>query len=101
MSVILWALVLMSVLSGAISLALANANREAEEATRAVLRRHGMVGAPGGCILAVLGFLNLGLWIALAISAGDWRFAAISAVPFSLSTIGRLVSRAKRTEISS
>jgi len=86
----IWILLMLSVFQGALALATLNANAELRQISREIFRKHGMgIGAPVGCLIALAGVGNMTAWTVYAFQAGDWRFAAIPAVPFLVSWAGR------------
>lgn len=85
---IIWILVIVSAFTSALSLASLDANAEIRAMSAQVYRRHGLNrSAPMGCLIALGGVANLGLWIAYAIEADDWRFAAIFVMPWVVASI--------------
>ncbi len=81
-------LVILSAFSSALSLASLDANAELRAIGRQVMAKHGLNrGAPMGCLTALTSLASLGLWIAYAFEVGDWRFAAIFALPWLVTMV--------------
>ncbi|HEX6970254.1 MAG TPA: hypothetical protein VF174_15775 [Micromonosporaceae bacterium] len=90
---IVWILLGLSLLTGALTMALTQVNPEYRRAHRAALKQVGVAGVPAGCVLAVAALLMVATWTWYAIDVGDWRFAAIAWVPALFTWIGRLATR--------
>lgn len=75
------------------SLLLAVTNHEAAQAAQAVYKRNGIVGVPMGCVAGISAVLLLGLWTWYAVSVSDWRFAAITWIPFTARYLGQLATK--------
>jgi hypothetical protein len=91
--VILWTLVALSTLSGALSLALTQVNPQYRKAHQAAIKHVSVTGIPAGCVLAVAAVLMIAAWTWYAVDVGDWRFAAIVWIPAIFTWIGRLANR--------
>jgi hypothetical protein len=98
--VVIWAILLVNTVSGALGLALVRANEEAAAASRAVLRAKGLTPTSGpiGCVLVLMGLCSPVLWVVYAVQVDDWRFAAATLVPFGLGYLSQVVQRGIRKQ---
>lgn len=86
----IWIILMLSVFSGGLSLATLNAMAEMQALGREVMRKNGLNPmAPMGCLIALAGVVQMAAWVVYAFQVQDWRFAAISGIPFLISWVGR------------
>lgn len=85
---IVWSLVIISAFTSALNLARLDATAEIRSLAKQIFKQHGLnAGAPIGCLSTLTNLTLLALWIAYAIQIGDWRFAAITCLPWLVAFI--------------
>jgi hypothetical protein len=93
MSGILWALLVVALMSSmsALVLSTATASQDVKPLMDALRRQRPKLAVRAGVVMTLCAAVNVALWLWLAIEVGDWRFAAVSWVPFLGGLLGRLV----------
>ncbi len=79
--ILIWAIFGVACLATAANLALASTNASIYDAARAEVKAAGARGVPIGCLMAILGWVSVGLWTWYAFVVADWRFAGIVWIP--------------------
>lgn len=88
----LWGVLIINTVMASIALGTANANDQLVRELALLKRARYNKGLM--FLLSLLALTNVALWTRYAFVVGDWRFAAISGVPFLLGWIGRVTRRA-------
>ena len=63
-------------------------NPKVVQATRTAMKQNKVYGMSLGCLWSIFGVISVSLWTWYAVRERDWRFAAITWVPFTVSYLG-------------
>lgn len=90
---IIWAILILNTLAAAIGVAFAGANDQLMRELR--VENRARMGRGQAVVLSLAALAVVVLWTVYAFQVHDWRFAAITGVPFVLGWIGRSAAKAK------
>lgn len=95
----IWAILILTSIGASLNLVTLQANAEVTAYARQTYKRHGAgIGAPAGCLIAVVGWAILVCWCVYAWQVADWRFAAIPAISMGLRLLGSMLFKPSKAE---
>lgn len=89
----IWTILITTVLTNLLALAVSSANERVHQATRAAVKRERKFrgGIVAGLLFMALGWTQATCWTVYAFQVEDWRFAAIAWVPIVAAWINQAV----------